>query len=173
MPAPSIFDLYDFEGQIEAAAQAALVAMIAGVTPALPAIQVTVSRDSDTQVTPRFELMFATGEPILQYGAFGQANPKQVPVAFQGTLTVLVVTTRPFDNSAAAPFHGIMRGLARYCFSSGAKALNDTSLPYIQILELLPTGLRPQLQENKEQDIDALQFLVKFAVRNEAWPVGA
>lgn len=173
MAAPSIFDLYDFEGQIEGAAQAALEAMIAGVTPALPAVQVNVSRDSDTQATPRFDLMFATGEPILQYGALGQANPKQVPVAFQGLLTVLVVTTRPQDNAAAVPFHGLLRGLARYCFSAGAKVLNDTNLPYLQILELLPTGLRPQLQEDKEQDIDALQFSVKFAVRNDAWPVGA
>lgn len=173
MAAPSIFDLLDFESPIEDGCKSVLQGVIAGISPALPSIQVNVSRDSDTSETPRYDLTFETGEPILQYGAIGQATPKQIPVAYVGRLRVMVVTTRPNDNARIDPLHGLMRAIARYAFSAQAKAFNQTNLPYFEILEMLPAGMKAQLQENKEQDISALEFSVKFAVRNDAWPATA
>ncbi len=173
MPATSIFDLLDPETSIEEACKTVLQGTLTGISPALPTIGISISRDSDTNETPRFDLQFASGEAILQYGAIGQANPKQVTVASNGTLTVSVVTTRPNDNARMDPLHGLMRAIARYTFSPQAKVFTTSNLPYFEILEILPAGMRPQMQENKEQDISVLQFAVKFAVRNDAWPATA
>jgi len=170
MPAPSIFDVLDFEGLLEPACKSVLQTVIAGISPALPAIQVNVSRDSDTSETPRYDLMFASGEEIPQYGAIGQADPRQVAVAYTGVLTALIVTTRPNDNARMDPLHSLMTAIARYAFSAQAKGFNETNLPYLQILQIVSIDYRPQLQENKEQDISELRFAFKFAVRNDAWP---
>ena len=170
MPAPSIFDLYDQASMIEPACQTVLQATLDGVTPALPAIQISISRDSDTSTTPRYEITFEPSEEISQWGAIGQANPKQVAVAFNGILTVRVITTRPNDNARMDPLHGLMRGMAGYTFSAQGKAFNDTTLPYLQILQIVSLGMKAQLQQNKEEDISELRFGFKYAVRNDAWP---
>ncbi len=173
MPATSIFDLYDQASLIEPACETVLQATLNGITPALPAIAINVSRDSDTHITPRYELTFDIGEEIPQWGAIGQANPKQVPVAFNGVLTVKVVTTRPNDNARMDPLHGLMRGMAGYTFSAQGKAFTESNLPYLEILQIVSLGMRAQMQENKEEDISELRFGFKYAVRNDAWPATA
>ncbi len=166
----STIQFYDFESQLELGAKTILVAGVASITPALPAVQVLVTLDPDTKKVPRLECMAGTGHPILQYGAIGQADPKQVPVAFESVLSILVATGRVQDSGRMNPIHGPLRAIVRYFMSAGAKQWNDMNLPNLQILEILPIGIRPQLQENKAQDWDVLQFQIKFAIKPSVWP---
>lgn len=170
MANPNIGELLDFETQLEAAGASVLTAGFGGITPPL-APQILVSRDSDTEETPRIAVQFDTGVPILQYGAIGQANPKQVPVAYQGVFTLSLATTRPTDNAKMDPLHPILRGFCRYFFSAGAKVFTETNLPWLQILEMLPAQCAAQLQQTKEQDVDVMTWNVKFAIRPEYWPL--
>ena len=172
MPSPTIIELYDFDTQIEDAVAAVLVAGLAGVTPALVA-QVNVSRDSATLATPRIDVEFTRGPAILQYGAVGQADPRQVPVAYHGTITILISTTRPNDNALMTPVHGPLRGAVSYFLSAGAKVFTSSNLPWLQILEMLPAQGQRLTQQNKEQDVDALTFAVKFAINQSSWPATA
>ena len=170
MPTLDSIVFYDFESQIELGAKGILIAGLASITPALPPVQVLRSQDEDTLTVPRLECMFETTRPILQYTAAGQASPKQVPTAFEGTLSVLVATGRIQDDARMSPIHGSLRAIVRYFFSAGAKQWNDSNLPNLQILEILPAGMRAQLQQDKAQDYDVLQFAVKFAVKPSVWP---
>lgn len=169
MPNPNIGELLDFVTQLEAAGASILTAGFAGITPAL-APQIVVSRDSDTLETPRIGVQFTVGPAILQFGAIGQANPKQVPVAYLGTFALTIATTRPNDNAKQNPLHGTLVGFSRYFFSAGAKAFTETNLPWLQLLEMLPAQCAAQMQENKEQDLDVLTWDAKFAIRDQYWP---
>jgi hypothetical protein len=169
MPAPDFQTLYDFEDQIETAVAAVLTSVLTPIlTPLSLTCPIFVSRDIDTKETPRVEVEFATGASLDQRGAFGQANPKQIPTSFTGVLTVGIVTTRPLDSMSQA--HGQIRGAVRYALSAGAKLFNTGNLPYLQILDLLPSSTAPNLQQNKEQDVTVLQYAMKFAISNDAWP---
>lgn len=170
MPNPDIGQLLDFDSQIESAVNTILVAGFGGIAPPLTP-QVVQTRDSDTMVTPRIEIKFDVGPAILQYGAIGQANPKQVPVAYRGNLSLTIVSTRPFENAAMTPVHNTLVGFSRYFMSAGAKQFNDATLPWLQMLEMIPAQCGSQLQDHKEQDMDVLTWDVKFAVRNEFWPM--
>jgi hypothetical protein len=172
MPISSVLDLYDFEGQMEAAGKSILTAAFGGVTPPLTP-QILISRDSDTEEVPRLELSFTPGAALDQMTAWGQANPKQVPAAYLGQFEARIVTGRPQDNAKIAPIHGILVGATRFFFSAGAKLFTDVNLPYLQILLMLPGPTKVQQQDHKEQDETVLTFDVKFAIRNDAWPTGA
>lgn len=166
MPAPNYATLYDIETQMEGATVSAIEFFLAAAS---IDIQVSRSQESDTAQTPRVEVEFSHGAAMLQRTAMGQAMPKQVPNAFEGSFAVRVYTSRaiPTDN---ADLHGTIRGICRYVLSAGAKGYNQTILPYLQILEMLPTGASPQIYDEKEQDITELNYHVWFAIRNEAWP---
>lgn len=173
MAAPDVFTLYDFEGQIEPTIAAILTTALAGTVPPITC-QVSVTRDSTTNDTPGISITVSPGAPLGHMTAAGQANPKQVPDMFDATLTVSISTTRPIDNALTDPLHGILRGLCRYYLSAGAKVFNDTNMPYLQIIEMLPASSASGIPEaNKEQDMTVLIYSLKFAIRPDAWPATA
>lgn len=168
MPNPTIIELYDFETQIEGAVKTILVAGMSAV--GLPAVSVHVTRDSDTQESPRLEVTFETGQADKQMTAIGQSDPKQVPAAYYGALTVKVVTQRPTDNARMDTLHGPLRGAVRWILSAGHHPFNDSNLPWLQVMLMLPAHTGTQLQDEKEWDIDAIVFNLRFAINNAAWP---
>lgn len=166
MPAPDFYTLYDFESQIEDAWSEILMGELstAGII-----AQVVTSRDPESKITPRIELSFALGAALEQRTTAGQSSPKQVPNAFAGTLTVLVATTRPIPTDNAN-IHGQLRGLCRYCLSAAKQAIGDSNLPYLQLLDQLPSSATPQVFDDKEQDLTQMIYAVIFSIRNDAWP---
>ena len=168
MAAPDFGTLYDFETPFELAASNAIEDTLtaAGITN----VALNVSRDSGTDDTPRIDIQFSTGVAMPQRTTIGQANPKQVPNAFEGVFTIRLSTTRPTETDNAA-IHGMLRGLIRYALSAGAQAFDESDIPYWQILQMLPESSTPQLYDEKQQDITELSFHVWFAIRNDAWPV--
>ena len=167
MAAQDFDALYNFEDQIETAIAAVLVAALAaGPTPI--ACQVLTSRDFATKQTPRLEVEFATGKAMNQRTTAGQANPRQVPSAFEGTLTVSVVTDRQTEQSVAV--HGILRGRARFNLSAAAQPFTSINIPNLQILDMLPANTVPGMQTDKEEDITAMSYSVMFGIQNNAWP---
>lgn len=168
MPAPDFATVYDLETQIESAVVSAITSFLHA--DGINNVHVSRSQDADIAQTPRVEVMLFPGNALEQRTAIGQANPKQVPTAFQGSLTVRVVTCREIETDDAE-LHGTIRGWCRYVLSAGARGFNTTILPYIQILEMLPSGASPQIYDEKQQDITELNYNVWFAIRNEAWPL--
>jgi hypothetical protein len=163
MPAPDFFTLYDFETQIETAWKTVLVTALAAVP---ITCQVLVTRDSATDNTPRIELSMALRGIISQRRIEGN---KLVPNAFNAVMTARVVTTRPVDNTGT-PLHGTIRGLVRNTMAANTDVINNTLLPWLQILEYLPGAGSPQIIDEKEQDVTELTYDFQFAIANEAWP---
>lgn len=167
MAAQDFDTLYDFEDQIETALAAVLTAALAaGPTPI--ACQVLTSRDFATKQTPRIEVEFATGKAMNQRTTAGQASPRQVPNAFEGTLTVSIVTDRQTEQTTSV--HGLIRGRVRFNLSAAAQPFTAINIPNLQILDLLQASTVPNIQGDKEQDITAIGFSVLFAIQNSAWP---
>lgn len=166
MAAPDFATLYDFETQMEDALASAITTILTAASITAP---VSVTRDVETNDTPRVEITFSPGNALTQRTAIGQATPKQVPNSFQGAYSVKIVTSRQIipDN---AELHGTIRGWVRYVLTAGAKGFNTSNLPYIQILEMLPTSATAQIYDEKQQDISELNHEVWFAIRNDAWP---
>lgn len=162
--------LYDFEGQIETAAAGI---MSASLTTFGLSANVSTSQQQPTKDTPFIEILFNPGRAMEQRTAAGQASPKIVPNAFQGTLYVTIGTTRPFDQALSSPLHPQLRSLVRYTFSAGAKLFNSTNLPYLQILDMLPESAPHTIFDEKQQDITTIAFFVQFAINNSAWPTSS
>ena len=163
-----VYDLHDFEDQLEPAVAGILASQLAlaGVT---DPVQILVTRDADDLTTPRLEVSFALSLAMAQRTAQGQAAPKQVPNAFEGRISVAVVTTRPVPG-ANGDLHGRLRGVVRWSLAAGAKAFSSANLPYLQILDCLPEAQSPRVFDEKEQDISQLNYHVWFAINNSAWP---
>lgn len=168
MPASTYADLYDWETLIENGIASAISTILSATS---IAGQVNVTRGTETESTPRVDVTFSPGISLGQMTAMGQANPKQVPGAFDGTLTLRISTARAIEDDNAE-LHGQIRGWVRYVMSAGARGLNTTILPYLQILDMLPSGSASQIYDEKSQDITELSYAVKFAIRNDAWPTG-
>jgi len=163
-----VYDLHDFEDQLEPAVRTAIQAQLAlaGIT---SAVQVLVTRDAYVDDTPRIEISFSLSIAMQQRTTQGQATPKQTPNAFEGKISVSVITTRGVtpDNS---DIHGRLRGVVRWTMAAGSKAFNSVELPYLQILELLPEAQSPRVMDEKEQDVSVLDYHIWFAIQNSAWP---
>jgi hypothetical protein len=158
MPAPDYASLYDFESQIEDLFVTILK------TYAIPGIY--PSRDANKIQTPSVVLRFVTGSPGTQRTTKG-TPPRLVPVGYEGTMFAEVITGR---RNTDAPDHGAIRGQVRYLLSAGANLVNTTNSPWLQILEILPSGGTPQTTDDKDLDRSVLQFAFKFAIRDDAWP---
>lgn len=162
MSAPDFQTLYDFESQMEGAAQAILAAALASL-----GVPVFVTRDQSTKDTPRVEVEFSVGAAGRQRKGTGTgATYREVPNSFQGLLRARVVTTRPANHDV----HGQIRGLVRYTLSATPCVLNGGTLPYLGVLEMLPSGSSPRILDEKEQDITELDYALTFCIQNDAWP---
>lgn len=164
MPAPDFGTLYDIETQMDDAVVSVITTILAAasVTCAVHKTRGTVTED-----TPRVEVNFTLGSPLSHRTTIGQANPKQVPDAYEGQLMVRIVTTRPTNNAS----HGTIRGWVRYVLTAEARGFNTTILPYIQILDIQPASAPAELYDAKEQDITEFTHNVIIGIRQEAWPV--
>lgn len=161
-----IYDLYDFDDRMEDAVKAVLVAELATAN---IVCEVWTSREAGKKSTPRLEVAFSLHSAMAQRTAAGQAAPRQVPNAFEGTFALTLSTTRP-SAAGNADNHGRIRGLARYVMTAGAKRFNSTNLPGIQLLEMLPEEQSPRVYDGKSQDLSILSYHVWFAIPNASWP---
>jgi hypothetical protein len=168
MPASTYADLYDWETLIENGIASAISTILGASS---IGAQVNVTRGTGTEETPRVDVTFSPGSSLGHMTTIGQANPKQVPDMFDGTLTLRISTARPIEDDDAE-LHGEIRGWVRYVMSAGARGLNETILPYLQIMDMLPSGSASQIYDEKSQDITELSYAVKFAIRPSAWPTG-
>lgn len=167
MAAPTYAALYDWETLMEDGIASAIGTIL---TAASITAQINTTRDGATESTPRIDVMFSPGNSNGHMTAIGQANPKQVPDQFDGTATIRISTARPISTGNAA-IHGTIRGWVRYTMSAGARGLTEGSLPYLQILDMLPAGSASQIYDEKSQDITELSYKVTFAIRQTAWPL--
>lgn len=171
MPAAPDFDtLFDFETQFEALWKS--VFDIALAERSLDFVETATARAIATKESPRIEIVFQTGPGIDQFGARRQAtNPKQGQIAFQGNLSVTVVTGRAIAANNAG-LHGRLRGMTRYLLTAGAKVATPINLPYLQIMLQTVAASSPQIYDEKQQDKTELVYAVQFAIQNGAWPQG-
>ncbi len=169
MPDPyDIYDLYNFEDQIEPAMKAPLTVLLSAA--GMKNVQVVTTREGEVKATPRVELSFALSQALQQRTTAGQAPPKkQVPNAFEGVVTATVFTTRAL-RVENAPDHGRIVGVCRFALSAASRIFNAESLPLLQVLDLLPEAQTPRVLDGKGQDITQLNYRIWFAVNNGAWP---
>lgn len=167
MPATNYAVLYDFETLMEGGIASAIATVL---TAATITAQVTTTRSVATESTPRIDVTFSPGAALAHMTTTGQPMPKQVPDMFDGTLTLRIATARPISTANSA-IHGTIRGWVRYTMTAGARGLTEAILPYLQILDMLPSGSASQIYDEKSQDITELTYKVTFAIRSTAWPL--
>lgn len=159
---------YGFPEQIEVCWQAILNSALAANS--IGGVRVSISKDPALLTTPRIELQFTTGPAMAQRTTAGQTGQKkQTPNAFEGTLGVKLSTTRPIPNGNAE-LHVILYGLIMYELSPGARRVNGTNLPNLQIMDMVLENTHETVFDPKEQDETTFLFHLWFAINNGVWP---
>lgn len=171
MPATNLTELFDFEGQFERAAQAALAA--AGVTAyiseaqaQLPLLNVGLSFDVSPALDQLTQLTPPTNWPV------GTPPPTEF---FRYTATLEFRAEVPRDaNGATVPGVDTMlaqfRGKIRSAFMRCVAPFNSTNLPFYEIGEIRPNGAVTGWEGVRNIDFCSLRFAVTFAIRPDAWP---
>lgn len=168
MPVPSFQTLYNFEDQIESAVASAISAAIANLGMDETAVQILTSRDLSIKSTPRIEISFSLTGAMTQRSTFNQAVPKETPNAFEGSISVILATTRP-EDATAIDMHGPLTGAIRYAMSAPAQVFTSGNLPNLQIMNMLPENQSSRVFDEKEQDLKSLGYHIWFAIQNSAW----
>lgn len=171
VPASSLAELYDFEGQFEEAAQAVLVssnivAFISQSRKQLPLINTGV----DFQVGPALDQL--TFLPL----ASGQTQPvEQEYFRYTGVLELSVSVARDTARSpgdAVASFLDQIRGLVRAAFMRSQWPFQDSNLPYYRVSDIQPAGTTTGFNQVRNADEVSLRFTITYAIQPTAWPTG-
>ncbi len=164
MTAPSYDVLMDFEtGMINAFSA---VFALAGINPPL------LPQSTSEIISPQFAFHFMDGGVLDQHQqeVFGYKTYDH----FKGILDVIVFTARTED--AGVNNLGLYRSRVRQIFAlwRGKFAERDNFgnliCPYYQILDIIGRGNTVSFDSEKDMDMSALHYEVKFAVRPDAWP---
>ena len=171
MPATSLTQLFDCEGQFEAAAQAVLAtsgvnAFISQSTKQLPLINTGVNFDLGPALD---ELTF------LPQGGQSGTSSEQEYFRYTGTLELRVEVNRdtakqPIDG--AVSFLATVRALVRGAFMRSQWPFDDTNLPFYRVSDIRPNGSTDGFDVVRNVDMSALRFEVTFAIQPTAWPTG-
>ena len=163
MAAPNLPTLYDFETQIESVWVSVMSTAFSAQLPAA-SVQVIGTRDASIDQTPRLEVELHVGNVLRTRRGVLNGSYREIPIAFTGTLRFRLISTRPYAS------HGMLRGIVRSTVSASANVITSSNLPYLQILEILPSSSTPQIYDEKAQDITEMDYAIQFAIKNEAWP---
>ena len=169
-PAAFIGDAFNFEDILEALFNTLLTG---DSYLTAQSVVIFTRRSLNIQGTPRIELDADISSDLGYMSFLTQGNPgRQVPNAFNGTVTMRVVTTRAIDSALATPLHGKIRGRCRYILSASANLISSLSpAQYLQILELLPSQANMDIQPDKDTDTTFLSYRMKFQINDWTWPV--
>lgn len=171
MPATSLAQLYDFEGQFESAAQAVLVdssivSFISHTKKQLPLINTGIG----FQVGPALDQL--TFLPL----APGQTNPvEQEYFRYTGVLELNISVARDTARSPTTDvtnFLDQIRGLVRAAFMRSQWPFQDSNLPLLRVSDIQPAGTTTGFNQVRNSDEVSLRFTVTFAIQPTAWPVG-
>ncbi len=171
MPASDLAQLFDFEGQFEAAAQGVLdssqiVSFISQAKKQLPLINTGID--------------FQCGEAIDNLTflplASGQTTPvEQEYFRYTGTLELTVEVPRDTARAptdAVSSFLDQIRGLVRAAFTRSQWPFQDSNLPYYRVSDIRPMGTTTGFNQVRNTDEVSLRFLITFAIQPTAWPTG-
>ena len=146
--------LYDFEGQIETAADTVLSTLLSDVRK---------PRDTDDLATPRATCQLIVSGDKERYAQLPNGDLRGN--LYGGTLEVTIATHRRNNASSHNSFRAKVRTLLQDYRTQFTAAL----LPYLQILKLVESGNSPV--ENRDGiDISTMQSSIDFGIRQEAWP---
>lgn len=171
MAAASLAELFDFEGQFEAAGQAVLQAagVVAFVTQSrdqLPLIHTGVDFTTESALDQLTFLPLAPGQTTPQ---------EQEYFRYTGTLELRAEVPRDTARSPTADvpsFLAQLRGMIRAAFMRSQWPFQDSNLPYYRVSDIRPTGTIDGFDQVRNTDSVALRFQVTFAIQPTAWPTG-
>lgn len=148
--------LYDFEGQIESAADTVLSTLVSDVRR---------ERDTDDLATPRVTCQFTVDRADEQLAEL--PNGELRPRLYHGTLGISIVTNRNNDASS----HNAFRSKVRTLLGDWRKQFTVNGLlSYVQILRCHESGGSPA-SFDEGLDISAMTWSVTFGIQSDAWPV--
>lgn len=147
--------LYDFEGQIESAADSVLSTLVSDVRQ---------PRDTDDMATPRLVAQFTVERAQDRMAQLPNGDLR--PDIYDGSLSLSIVTDR--RNNASS--HGSFRAKVRTLMGDYRKQFTDALLPYVKILRCQETSGTPVSFEN-DLDRSEMTYGITFVVKADAWPV--
>lgn len=156
MPAPDLKTLTE----VDAAIEAAVVSILSDAS-------VTAARQRDTEeiATPHVRVQCSLGAPTGRLHTVKVAGEyRQDMWAF--TLHVGIVTNRADE----AQDHEDLRADVRAALWAWQAAFNSTALPYHSIARFDAAGTSPEVEDENNLDISALQYSGVVCVRAGAWP---
>jgi len=168
MAAPDLETLLDFETNIESAAETFL-----STDTGLATSSIFVQLDESDLVLPRLSVMFELGEADDPPDERSSTSPVLAYRKYNGTLTVRVVTRASLDGSNSD--HRSYRAKVRKSLLINATNFDTevstgvSVLPYYDVKYLRPSGT--QFDIDGDLAISTLSYEVRFAIRNDAWPI--
>lgn len=159
MSAPSYTQIFDIEGQVEAA-----VAAVLGASPySIP--NPYTPRSDQINLYPNVMAVCQVGEEQGHRGLIGDGSNLATPDAWYALLGMKLETKRP-DTTIGQ--HAIYRAAIRKAFQYFTAAFDATKLPYHVLTMIKHQGCAQSFAD--DIDISELTYQLVVSVRPGAWP---
>lgn len=162
MPASSLAQLYSYDRYLEDAWSVILQEAFDAANLPAPATAY-IEQSDDVKNTPFVDVQLRDTQAFDQT-RLTQGRP--LYNSWQAHLVSRVTTKRTKNSDLQSTLIGIIRAQA----ANFRDLFTAENLPYHAVLDLKDSGLRRGLLIDTQLDWSEVFFLVKFSVRNDAWP---
>ncbi len=180
MPAANLTQLYDFEGQFEAAAQAILAnvlinAYVTGQDEQMPLLKTAIAFDVGPATEGKFaQLTPPDSWPTTVNPVTGRAYaPPQEYFIYSASLEYRVEVPRddrqPTIEGVSSMLSQI-RGKLREVMMQSVRPFTETNLPLYKVVRLRPNGSSTGQNTTGNGDVIFLRWDLTFEIRKTAWP---
>jgi hypothetical protein len=172
MPAANLTQLYDFEGQFEAAAQAILAdvlinSYVTGQDEQMPLLKTAIAFD----VGPAQEGKFVQLEKPASWPA-GMIPPQEYFI-YAATLEYRVEVPRDDRQPTIAGVSSMLsqiRGKLREVMMQSVRPFNEVNLPLYKVARIRPNGSSTGQNATGNADVIFIRWDLTFEIRKTAWP---
>lgn len=156
----SFAEIYDFEGQLETAIQAALVASPFELVVKVPNDTIDFQKER-----PRVELLVNEGGADDSRRIFTYDNAKRHDL-YNATITLQLYTATRNDGHPHAQYRAKVRSAMALIFQTQINA----ALTNLEVRRIVPTGATPTIKPEEGYEESAMTFAIVFGVKTSAWP---
>ena len=155
MTAASYEQIYDFESNLEISVRKLLEAA---------ALRCYRQIDADTVTKPYVAIQLVLGGAISHFVKTPDGEVRDQ--IWESSLRIQVVT----DRIRTANQHSLYRQKIRVVLYDFNRQFTAEISPYYEVLSCRESGSTPTIRTEENEDISDMNWYLKFAVRDEAWP---
>lgn len=162
MPAPSIAALLDYETNIEDALATYLASALSGVQILTTRALIT---SEEIQETPRVTVSVNVTGTNPNHQATRTTDSLTYDSHKMGGVTLVAAIRR----NASGQSMTALRGGVRQAMLAATAALDDSNLPYYQILTLREGSCTPSINSDNDELIYSMSYQLEFYIKPDQW----